>query len=169
MKPLHVSVFFTTIFRGSPADLLSLSLYHYAVCGRICMLSVGVWCSCLLVNCLWTVVCFTINKETGTKFRWPQCYTGLCATTCFKVWQQTDNRMEILNIQMEMLNTQMWLKFKIGFKKPICEFIKNEIMHGLSFWTVFIIRLKFVLQFAVLFPAIKPQLFYVTLYSTEER
>ena len=41
--------FFTTIFRGSsavlcpvtipPADLRSLSLYYYAVCGRMCMSS----------------------------------------------------------------------------------------------------------------------------------
>ena len=64
IKALHVSVFFTTIFRGSsavlcavtipPADLRSLSLYYeyYAVCGRMCMSSVRVWCSCLLVICL---------------------------------------------------------------------------------------------------------------------
>jgi hypothetical protein len=32
-----------------PADLRSLSLYYYAVCGRVCMSSVCVWCSCLLV------------------------------------------------------------------------------------------------------------------------
>jgi hypothetical protein len=42
--------FFSTIFRGSsavlcavtipPADLYSLSLYYYAVCGRMCMSSV---------------------------------------------------------------------------------------------------------------------------------
>ena len=54
--------FFTTIFRGSsavfcavtipPADLRSLSLYYYAVCRRMCMSSVRVWCSCLLVICL---------------------------------------------------------------------------------------------------------------------
>jgi hypothetical protein len=31
-----------------PADLRSLSLYYYAVCGRMCMSSVRVWCSCLL-------------------------------------------------------------------------------------------------------------------------
>jgi len=37
-----------------PADLRSLSLYYYAVCGRMCMSSVCVWCSCLLVICLWT-------------------------------------------------------------------------------------------------------------------
>ena len=52
--------FLTTIFRGSsavlcavtilPADLRSLSLYYYAVCGRMCMSSVRVWCSCLLVE-----------------------------------------------------------------------------------------------------------------------
>ena len=51
--------FFTTIFRWSlavlcaitipPADLRSLSSYYYAVCGRMCMSSVCVWCSCLLV------------------------------------------------------------------------------------------------------------------------
>ena len=66
IKPLHDSVFFTTIFRGSsavlcavtipPADLRSLSSYYYAVCGRMCMSSVCVWCSaCLLVICLWTL------------------------------------------------------------------------------------------------------------------
>jgi len=54
--------FFSTIFRVSsavicavtipPADLRSLSLYYYAVCGRVCMSSVRVWCSCLLVICL---------------------------------------------------------------------------------------------------------------------
>jgi len=32
-----------------PADLRSLSLYYYAVCGHMCMSSVRVWCSCLLV------------------------------------------------------------------------------------------------------------------------
>jgi len=32
-----------------PADLRSLSLYYYAVCDRMCMSSVRVWCSCLLV------------------------------------------------------------------------------------------------------------------------
>ena len=31
-----------------PADLRSLSLYYYAVCGRMCMSSARVWCSCLL-------------------------------------------------------------------------------------------------------------------------
>ena len=51
--------FFTTIFRVStavfcavtipPADLHSLSSYYYAVWGRMCMSSVCVWCSCLLV------------------------------------------------------------------------------------------------------------------------
>ena len=56
--------FFTTIFRGSsavlcavtipPADLRSLSLYYYAVCGRMCLSSVRIWCSCLLVICLFT-------------------------------------------------------------------------------------------------------------------
>ena len=56
--------FFTTIFRGSsavlcavtipPADLRSLSLYYYVVCGRMCMSSACVWCSCLLVIILFT-------------------------------------------------------------------------------------------------------------------
>ena len=32
-----------------PADLRSLSLYYYALYGRMCMSSVRVWCSCLLV------------------------------------------------------------------------------------------------------------------------
>jgi len=31
------------------ADLRSLSLYYYAVCGRMCMSSVRVWCSGQLV------------------------------------------------------------------------------------------------------------------------
>ena len=35
-----------------PADLRSLSSYYYTVCGRMCMSSVCVWCSCLLVICL---------------------------------------------------------------------------------------------------------------------
>jgi hypothetical protein len=58
--------FFTTIFRRSsavlcavtipPADLRSLSLYCYTVCGCMCMSSVRVWCSCLLMICLWTHV-----------------------------------------------------------------------------------------------------------------
>ena len=60
IKPLYISVFFLDHLQGSsavlcaitvpPADLRSLSLYYYAVCGRICMSSVRVWCSCLLVN-----------------------------------------------------------------------------------------------------------------------
>ena len=33
------------------ADLRSLSSYYYAVCARMCMSSVRVWCSCLLVIC----------------------------------------------------------------------------------------------------------------------
>jgi hypothetical protein len=33
-----------------PADFHSLSLYYYAVCGRMCMASVRVWCSCLLAD-----------------------------------------------------------------------------------------------------------------------
>ena len=35
-----------------PVDLRSLSLDYYAVCGRMYMLSVRVWCSCLLVICV---------------------------------------------------------------------------------------------------------------------
>jgi len=34
-------------------------------------------------------------------------------------WEPTDNRMETLN-------RQMWLKFKIGFMKPLCEFIQKR-------------------------------------------
>ena len=33
-----------------PADLRLLSSYYYAVCGRMYMSSVCVWCSCLLVQ-----------------------------------------------------------------------------------------------------------------------
>jgi len=53
--------FFTTIVRRSsavlcavtipPADLRLLSSYYYAVCGRMYMSSVCVWCSGLLVIC----------------------------------------------------------------------------------------------------------------------
>jgi hypothetical protein len=66
---------FTTVFRGSsavfctvtipPAYLRSLSLYYYAVCGRMCVSSVCVWCSCLLVICLWTL--FSIKKSPKTE------------------------------------------------------------------------------------------------------
>jgi len=60
--PTCSGIFFTTIFRGSSAvlcavtiptaDLRSLSLYYCAVCGRMCMSSERVCCSCLLVICL---------------------------------------------------------------------------------------------------------------------
>jgi hypothetical protein len=60
IKPLHVSVFFHDHLQGvlrcalcryySSADLRSLSSYYYAVCGRLCMSSVCVWCSCLMVK-----------------------------------------------------------------------------------------------------------------------
>jgi hypothetical protein len=63
IKPLHVSVFFHDHLRGSSAvlcavtillaDLRSLSLCCYTVCGRMCMSSVRVWCSCPLVIYLW--------------------------------------------------------------------------------------------------------------------
>jgi len=66
--------FFSTIFRGSsavlcavtipPADLRSLNLYYYAVCGRMCTSSVRVWCSCLLVICRWYLrLCFAISVQ----------------------------------------------------------------------------------------------------------
>jgi hypothetical protein len=55
--------FFCTVFRGScgvlcavtipPPDLRSVRSYYYAVCGRMCMSSVCVWCSCLLI-CIYT-------------------------------------------------------------------------------------------------------------------
>jgi len=70
---------FTTIFRGSsavlcavtipPADLRSLSLYYYAVCGRMCMSSVCVWCSCLSVICLWTLYFNTTVSNFRDWFR----------------------------------------------------------------------------------------------------
>ena len=73
IKPLHVSgFFFTTIFKVSSAvlcavtiplaDLRSLSLYYYTVCGRMCVSSVCVWCSCLLVICL----CFTTQRTQSS-------------------------------------------------------------------------------------------------------
>jgi hypothetical protein len=43
------------------ADLRSLSLYYYAVCGCMCMSSVRVWCSCLLVICLRTGLNVEVN------------------------------------------------------------------------------------------------------------
>ena len=53
--------FFTTIFRGSSAVLCAVTIppanlrsYYYTVCGRMCMSSVCVWCSCLSVICLFT-------------------------------------------------------------------------------------------------------------------
>src|SRR5215475_12387088 len=35
-----------------PLICVRLVLYYYTVCGRMCMSSVHVWCSCLLVICL---------------------------------------------------------------------------------------------------------------------
>jgi hypothetical protein len=71
--------FFTTIFRVSsallcavtipPADLRSLSLYYYAVCGRMCMSSVCVWCSCLLVICLLTKASNMLIKKVTNKMQ----------------------------------------------------------------------------------------------------
>jgi hypothetical protein len=62
IKPLNVSVFFHDHLQGvlrcvcavtiPPSDLRSLSLYYYAVWSRMCMSSVRVWCSCLLVICV---------------------------------------------------------------------------------------------------------------------
>jgi len=68
--------FFSAIFRGffavlcavtiHPADLLSLSLYYYAACGRMRMSSVRVWCSRLLVICLWTQITNRQEQQTRT-------------------------------------------------------------------------------------------------------
>ena len=89
--------FFTTIFRVSsavlcaitipPADLRSLSLYYYAVCGRMCMSSVCVWCFCLFDKkfVLFVIlVCYTVCK-----YKTPTCF-GLfsrpssgCPPLCF--------------------------------------------------------------------------------------
>jgi hypothetical protein len=70
--------FFTTIFRGfsavlcgvtiPPADLRSLSTYCYSVCGRMCMSSVRVWCSCLLAICLFTSRSPTDKNTKHTQF-----------------------------------------------------------------------------------------------------
>jgi hypothetical protein len=80
--------FFTTIFRGSsivlcavtipPADLHSLSLYYYAVCGPMCMSSVRVWCSCLLVICLWTEFTSISTIRTPNTHRWHTHATTYC-------------------------------------------------------------------------------------------
>jgi hypothetical protein len=53
-----------------PADLRSFSLYYYVVCGRMCMSSVRVWCSCLLV------ICLLVHKQMA---RVTYC---LCAVAC---------------------------------------------------------------------------------------
>jgi hypothetical protein len=67
---------------------------------------------------------------------------------------------------MEMLNTQKWLKLKIGFMKPLVNLYKNEIMHELPFWTVFIVRL----QFSALLSSHHFSAFYVTfVYITKEQ
>jgi len=68
--------FYTNIFRRSstvlcavtipPADLRSLSSYYYPVCGCMCMSSVRVWFSCLLVICLWTVSSQADHQQTRT-------------------------------------------------------------------------------------------------------
>jgi hypothetical protein len=88
--------FFTTIFRGSSAvlcavtipdaDLRSLSLYYYAVCGSMCMSSVRVWYSSLLVICLWTVKQSTSRSPTDKNTKHEQmiytCGHMLCNNTC---------------------------------------------------------------------------------------
>jgi hypothetical protein len=46
-----------------PADLRSLSLYYYAVCGHMCVSSVCVWCSYLLVVCLEDPLKMVVKKD----------------------------------------------------------------------------------------------------------
>ena len=79
-NPYMFRSFFTNIFRGycaslcavtlPPADLLSLSSYYYAVCGRMCMAFVWVWCSCLLVICLWSLQADHQQTRTPNTHRW---------------------------------------------------------------------------------------------------
>jgi len=89
--------FFTTIFRGSsavlcaitipPADLRSFCLYYYAVCGPMCMSTVCVWCSCLLVISLWTEFSSQADDQqtrTPNTHRW---HTHV-ATYCVIIWTQ---------------------------------------------------------------------------------
>ena len=69
------------------ADLRSLSLYYYAVCGRMCMSSVRVWCSCLLV------ICLSADKVHGATLK-SLPYFGLSSCeVCFAV----DNGKIIVN------------------------------------------------------------------------
>jgi hypothetical protein len=61
----------------SSADLHSLSLYYYTVCGRMRMSSVLVWCSCLLVfllvNCL-SIVCMSyLHGHSGLSMIFNRC------------------------------------------------------------------------------------------------
>ena len=70
-----------------PVDLRSLSLYYYAVCGRMCMSYVCVWCFCLFDKkfVLFVIlVCYTVCK-----YKTPTCF-GLfsrpssgCPPLCF--------------------------------------------------------------------------------------
>jgi len=94
--------FSTTIFRGSSAvlcavtiptaDLRSFSLYYYAVCDRMCMSSVCVWCSCLLVICLWTVHSSQAHHQqtrTPNTHRWHTHAATYCVLSSQADHQQT--------------------------------------------------------------------------------
>ena len=82
--------FFTTIFRGPPLCFVPL-LFLPLICARwvciitqyvaacVCHPSVCVWCSCLLVICLWTV--FTSRSPTDSSM-WPQVYV-ICVCLVF--------------------------------------------------------------------------------------
>ena len=84
--------FFSIIFRGSsavfcavtipPADLRSLSLYYYAVCGRMCMSSVCVWCSCLLVICWWSAVLSAVTIPHADLRSLSLYYYAVCGRMC---------------------------------------------------------------------------------------
>ena len=45
-------------------------------------------------------------------------HVAMCMGPNCILWEMTDKRRE-------MLNTQIWVKFKIGFVKPLCEFIQK--------------------------------------------
>jgi fatty-acid desaturase len=90
-NPYMFRSFFTPILRGSsavlcavtipPADLHSLILYYYAVCGRMCMSSVCVW---------WSACHQADHQQTRTPNT--HIWHTHAATYCIIIWtQRTQN------------------------------------------------------------------------------
>ena len=74
-----------------PADLRSLSSYYYAVCGRMCMSSVCVWCSCLLVRCLFTSRSSTVKNTKQTRHTHAATYCVIIRTQRMQVSGRNSN------------------------------------------------------------------------------